>query len=138
MFDYSTDDLDVYLYDKEKITKPLLSSFQSRPGTAFRLASAMTLFTHGFEEALALAAIPNLISSISSLREELSEEEKKKRRDEFMRTDPDQDQIGQFMIDSVGKPLPRFLSRVEKIITWDIATKGKEPINKWPGWWIRE
>jgi hypothetical protein len=89
-------------------------------------------------EPLEEVAVPKLITSVSSLREELTEQEKKKKKDEFMATDPDPDQVEQFLLDDIGTPLTRFFTRAEKIITWDVATGGKGPKSKWPDWWVRE
>jgi hypothetical protein len=129
--------LNLNTHETERIVPSLLDAFKFRKGTAFRLASAMTLRTHNVKEPLAEVAIPYLIPSMSSV-DEITEEEKLKRKEEFLTTDPDPDQISDYILDNVGSSLTRFLSRVEKIITWDIATKGKGPRSKWPEWWIRQ
>ena len=123
--------------DKARISKPLLDSFQSRAGTAFRLAAAITLYAQNEIESLEQVAVPFLIPSLSSLKE-LSELEKKKEKEEFMSGNPDSEQMKKYMLDNIGTPLTRFLSRVEKIIFWDIATRGKGPKKQWSSWWIRE
>lgn len=125
-------------FARAPMQQPLWDSFRKRSGTAFRLASAMTLYAQGNAAPLEEIAVPTLIPSVSSLREKLTEQEKTKKREEFLATDPDPDQLEEFMLNEIGNPLSHFSSRAEKIITWDIATNGKGPKNKWPDWWVRE
>lgn len=125
-------------HDRHSVDQHLLEAFHTRKGTAFRLSAATTLYMHGNSIPLEIVAVPNLISNLIQLEEKLTDEEKKKRQEDFQATDPDEEELSEFFLDSIGDPRNKFLSRVEKIITWDIATKGNGPRSKWPDWWIRE